>query len=494
MSNSPVRVRFAPSPTGYLHVGGARTALYNYLFAKHHGGEFILRIEDTDQARSTEESMQMQINDLAWLGLKWQEGPDSISLIDVGPHGPYRQSLRLSIYKEHAEKLLADGLAYHCFMTDDEIEVQRKESLRLGKPPQVNSPYRDWPLAKALEHKEKGHKASVRFKVRTKKDHVLPDLVRGEVTFPSDMVGDFVMLRSSGMPVYNFCCAIDDALMKISHVFRAEEHLSNTLRQMMLYEAFHYELPKFGHLSIILGSDRQKLSKRHGATSCFEYAQNGYLPEALNNFVALLGWSSPEAQEILSMEEMINQFSYERLNSSPAVFDEQKLSWVNATHLRALPAEELWRRVEPFLTEAGLVMPKDPAWRERALNTLKTSMTNLKDAVELFRPLNEAPVPVKEDAREVLSWPTTKIVIEAWKTGVEKFNSEYMEESDFLKLQDSIKEGLGVKGKHLFQPVRVAVIGTPQGTELKMLVPLLNKKLLIARAEHVLQHMEKGPT
>jgi len=488
-SDQSVRVRFAPSPTGYLHVGGARTALYNYLFAKRHGGKFILRVEDTDEARSTEESMRMQIADLEWLGLAWDEGPDPKTLIDVGPYGPYRQSRRLSIYKEHAQKLLESGQAYYCFMTDEEIDAQRQQSMKDGRPPQVNSPYRDWPLEKALERVNKGENASVRFKVVDKKDHILEDLVRGQVTFPSDMVGDFVMLRSSGMPVYNFCCAIDDALMKITHVFRAEEHLSNTLRQMMLYEAFAYPLPKFGHLSIILGSDKQKLSKRHGATSCHEYNQGGYLPEALNNFIALLGWSSPEAQEILSMEEMIAQFSPERLNSSAAVFDEQKLLWVNATHLRALPPEELWRRVEPYLNEAGLKLPQDHEWRTRALNTFKTSMNTLKDAVELFRLVSEDALPILPEAQETLAWPSTKTVVEAWKNGIESSSDEYLSEEQFLKLQDSIKDAHNVKGKHLFMPIRVAVIGKPHGTELKMLVPLLHKRTLVARANEVLNQL-----
>jgi nondiscriminating glutamyl-tRNA synthetase len=489
MSDKSVRVRFAPSPTGYLHVGGARTALYNYLFAKRHGGKFILRVEDTDEERSTEESMRMQIADLKWLGLAWDEGPDADTLIDVGPHGPYRQSQRKSIYKEHADQLISSGKAYYCFMTDAEIDVQRQQAVKEGRPPQVNSPYRDWPIEKAQERMAKGEKPSVRYKVVEKKDYVLNDLVRGQVTFPSDMVGDFVMLRSSGMPVYNFCCAIDDALMKITHVFRAEEHLSNTLRQMMLYEAFGYELPQFGHLSIILGSDRQKLSKRHGATSCHEYNLNGYLPEALNNFIALLGWSSPNAQEIISMKEMIEQFSPDRLNASPAVFDETKLSWVNATHLRALPSEELWRRVEPYLLEAGLTLPKDAAWRSRALETFKTSMNNLKDSVELFRYVSEDKMPVGDDAKEILELPTTKAVLEAWKSGVEASVSDFMTEEQFLKLQDSIKDSQGVKGKNLFQPIRVAVIGKPQGTELKMLIPLLHKRTLIARANEVLNRL-----
>ncbi len=490
MSNDSVRVRFAPSPTGYLHVGGARTALYNWLFAKHHGGKFIVRVEDTDEARSTEESLRMQISDLEWLGLAWDEGPDPKTLIDVGPYGPYRQSRRLDIYKEHADRLLAQGQAYYCFMTDDEIERQRTQSVKDGRPPQVNSPYRDWPIEKALEKISKGDKAVVRFRTAEKKDYILKDLVRGDVTFPSDMVGDFVLLRSSGMPVYNFCCVVDDALMKITHVLRAEEHLSNTLRQMMLYEAFAYEVPQFGHLSIILGSDRQKLSKRHGATSCNEYREGGYLPEALNNFIALLGWSSPEAQEIMSMQDMTRQFSTDRLNSAAAVFDETKLQWVNATHLRALPDEELWARVEPYLKAAGLQLPSDKAWQAKALAAFKTNMNTLKDAVELFRPLHEGPLTVSETGREALTWPTTKQVIEAWKSGVENSGSDYLSEEQFNKLQDSIKDSQNVKGKQLFQPIRVAIIGSPQGTELKMLVPLLHKRTLVARANDVLNQIK----
>jgi nondiscriminating glutamyl-tRNA synthetase len=487
---SDVRVRFAPSPTGYLHVGGARTALYNYLFAKHNGGKFIYRIEDTDEARSTEESMRMQISDLEWLGLHWDEGPDAKTLADRGDYGPYRQSRRQKIYQELAVQLLEMGKAYYCFMTDEEIDVQRQAAQKAGRPPQVNSPYRDWSLEKSRDKIAQGGKAVVRFKVNEKRDYVLHDLVRGDVTFPSDMVGDFVCLRSSGMPVYNFCCVIDDAMMKISHVLRAEEHLSNTLRQMMLYEAFDYSLPQFGHMSIILGADKQKLSKRHGTTSCNEYRVNGYLPEAMNNFIALLGWSSPEAQEIISIEQLIHQFGVERLNPSPAVFDEQKLLWVNATHLRALPHRELWSRIEPFLTEAGLTLPSEVAWRDRALEALKTSMSKLTDAVELFRPLSQTPLVIGTEAKEVLEWPSTRTVVSAWRDGIERSESEYLTEQDFLKLQDSIKDSQNVKGKHLFQPIRVAVIGKPQGTELKMLVPLMQKHTLIERADAVLSQLK----
>jgi len=487
MSNDQkVRVRFAPSPTGYLHVGGARTALYDYLFAKRHGGTFVLRVEDTDVERSTEEALKMQIQDLAWLGLEWDEGVDPVTLKDIGPHGPYRQSERKHIYDKYAQALLEKKNAYYCFLSDEEINTQREQAKKDGRPPQVNSPYKDWSLEKALEHKKTSDiKPVIRFKTpEVKKDYLLNDLVRGEVKFPSDMVGDFVMIRSNGMPVYNFCCAIDDALMKLTHVFRAEEHLSNTLRQMMIYEALGFDLPLFGHLSIILGEDRQKLSKRHGATSVNEYKERGFLPEAMNNFLALLGWSSPEAQEIMSMDEMTAQFSTDRLNSSSAVFDETKLKWVNATHLRALPHSKLWELLQPYFDKEGFDLPKDSDWQDNALSLMKTSMETLSDGVELFRPLSKGSFAVSEKAKDVLSWEPTKKVFEKWISLLNE--SDKITEEDFMNMQNTIKKECEVKGKNLFMPIRVAVIGQPHGAEVKLLVPLMEKSELIERAQAAL--------
>ncbi|OFZ12057.1 MAG: glutamate--tRNA ligase [Bdellovibrionales bacterium RBG_16_40_8] len=482
-----VRTRFAPSPTGYLHVGGARTALYSYLYARKHNGKFVLRVEDTDEERSSEEFLRLQLSDLKWLGYISDEGVEADTLKDIGPYGPYRQSERLSIYREHADKLLKEGRAYYCFLTDVEIDLQRKEAQRMGRPPQVSSPYRELPLKEAEKKLSNGEKAVVRFKVPDlTREFSFVDLVRGEVKFPSDMVGDFVCLRSGGMPVYNFCCVIDDALMKITHVLRAEEHLSNTLRQMMLYEAFGYELPQFGHLSIILGSDRQKLSKRHGATSVKEYRENGYLPEAITNFIALLGWSSPNAQEILSQKELVEQFSTERLNSAAAVFDEAKLKWMNAQYLRALPHQELWARLEPFFARAGLKLPQDPAWQDRSLSVYKTSIETLVDAIEHYRPLSQDAFIVYEEANEVLKWPTTKIVIEEWKRQLASQSDQYISEAQFLTVQDTVKNICKAKGKELFMPIRVAIVGKPHGAELKILVPLIEKKTLIERADIVL--------
>jgi len=484
-----VRVRFAPSPTGYLHVGGARTALYNFLYAKHTGGDFILRVEDTDLERSTEESMRLQIADLKWLNIVWDEGPNPETFADMGPHGPYRQSRRKDIYMQHAERLLADGRAYYDFRSDEELEILKQNAIKEGRAHQVDTPSTIISVVEARKRIAAGESAAIRFRVKEKRDYVLHDLVRGDVTFPSDMVGDFVCIRSNGMPVYNFCCVIDDALMQITHVFRAEEHLSNSLRQMMLYEAFGYELPRFGHLSFILGSDRQKLSKRHGATSCHDYEVKGYLPEALNNFILLSGWSSPKGQEILSRQEQIEQFSYERFNSSPAIFDNTKLEWMNATYLRALDHEELWTRVAPFLQRAGLDIPMaaDKAWRDQALSVFKTSMTTLADAEKLFEPLADSKFVIHEEAKEVFAWPEAAKVWTAWKQELEAFAGDRISEADFNALQDKVKVSAGVKGKQLFQPIRVAVIGQPHGTELKTLVPLLLKSSLLKRVQMCLE-------
>ncbi len=480
-----VRLRFAPSPTGHLHVGGARTALYNYLYAKKMGGTFILRVEDTDLERSTEEALRMQIDDLTWLGLKWDEGVDPVTLDSVGknsePYGPYRQSLRKDIYQKHARQLLEQGKAYYDFRTDEELEALKQqapagENFRTPRPDKILS------IAEAEARIANGEKAAVRFRVDEIRDYKIQDIVRGEVVFPSDMVGDFVILRSNGMPVYNFCCVVDDALMKITHVLRAEEHLSNTLRQQMLYEAFGYKTPEFGHLSLVLGKDRQKLSKRHGATSCHEYMEKGYLPEALLNFIALLGWSTSDNREIYTIPELIEAFSLDRFNSSGAVFDEEKLKWMNAMHLRALDHQKLWSFIEPRLQAAGIHCPQEPEWVDRALSLFKTSMETLEDAKVLFQPIDDQLYKIQDEAAEVFTWESTKAVLMEWKQGLEKA-PDYMSSEDFEKLQNSIKDSCGVKGKHLFMPIRVAVIGKPHGAELKILVPLLHKSSLLKRVE-----------
>lgn len=482
-----VRVRFAPSPTGYLHVGGARTALYNYLFAKKMQGQFILRVEDTDQARSTDESLKMVMEDLQWLGLTWDEGPDAKNLKDKGDYGPYRQSQRLTIYQEYAQQLLNSGKAYYCFLSDKDLETQKEQLTQSGRAPHVESPYRNWSLEQARAELQTGKTAVVRFKNSVdKKDYIFTDLIRGEIKFPSDMVGDFVLLRSDGMPVYNFCNVIDDHLMKISHVLRAEEHLPNTLRQLMIYEAFSWPVPHFGHMSLILDEDRKKLSKRKGATSCHEFKLEGYLPQALNNFIALLGWSHPEGKEIISFDELIANFSLERLNPAGAVFDPIKLKWMNGQYLKHLSSQELLTELLPFLTAEKVNLDLNQNQQLQAVEALRSSFETLQDGAKVMQQLDDQFFTIHEEALEVLSWETTSLLLAGWIKKVQALSSDYLSEADFLNLQDQLKVELGVKGKQLFMPLRVAVIGKPHGTELKLIVPLLSKMQLLNRAQKVI--------
>lgn len=488
---SEVRLRYAPSPTGYLHVGGARTALYNFLYAKKNNGKFILRIEDTDQERSSMESLKMVLADMKWLGLTWDEGPNAETLADMGSYGPYKQSERLKIYDEVAQDLLKRGLAYYCFMTDEEIEKQRQEFIAAGTThPHIQSPYENTPLSETQAKLKMGHKAVIRFKTRhLKKDYHLKDLIRGDVHFPSDMVGDFVLLRSDGMPVYNFCCVVDDYKMKISHVLRAEEHLSNSLRQLMIYEAMNWPTPQFGHVSLVLDDDRQKLSKRKGATSCNQFREEGYLPEALLNFVALLGWSHPEEKEILSLQEMISSFSTDRLHSSGAVFDRVKLKWVNAQHLRAKAPVEMWSLIEPYLKANNISYPEDRPWKFQSMEVFKNYLEVVSDAVPFYKLLDDKYFEILPEAAEALNWPTSRAVVQEWQNAVKAFKASVITEDDFNKLQDEVKIKSGAKGKNLFMPMRVAVIGKPHGTELKILVPLMSKDSLVKRAQKVLDSM-----
>lgn len=470
-----IRVRFAPSPTGYLHVGGARTALYDYLLAKKEKGTFILRIEDTDLDRSTEEFMRMQMADMKWLGLNWDEGPEFETLKDVGEYGPYRQSQRLDIYKKHIDELLERNLAYYCFHTDEEVKAG--SDVKKGH---FQSEYATLSLDEAKVKLAAGETAVVRFRHPGEKDYVMDDIVRGEVKFPSDMIGDFVIFRSNGMPVYNFCCVVDDHLMKLTHVFRAEEHLSNSLRQLMIYEAFGWTPPQFAHLSLILGEDKQKLSKRHGATSCNDFRKRGFLPEAVNSYIALLGWSSPTGKEVLKPNELLEEFNLERFNNSGAVFDETKLKWVNATLLRGLEASELWEKTKEYMSFVGESL--EIANPKKAVESMKSSVETLAEMFEKLKPLDANAFAISEEGLEALKWETSKAVVEKW-IELMKSSSDEISEKMFSEYQNTVKKDCAVKGKNLFMPLRVAVIGVPHGVDLAKAVPLLDRESLISRAE-----------
>src|SRR5262245_51516227 len=367
MNPDPVlRLRFAPSPTGQLHVGNARTALFNWLMARGAGGTFVLRIEDTDVVRSTKEAEGSAVDDLRWLGLSWDEGPDA-----GGTHGPYRQSERLHIYRAHAVELMSRGQAYHCFCSEEQLEMDRYQALRNMQPPKYVGRCRNIAADEARKRIEAGEPAVIRFRVLDgDREIAFDDLVRGRVSFMTDVIGDFVLVRSGGVPAYNFAVVIDDALMEITHVIRGEDHISNTPRQLLLYEAFGWTAPRFGHVPNVLGSDHSKLSKRHGATSIGEFRERGYLPEALEIYLELLGWSAGVNQELLPLDELARRFRIEDVGKSAGVFDPEKLAWVNRHYLKLASPERLMILTLPFLQRQGWVAESEgnsgPAVREAA--------------------------------------------------------------------------------------------------------------------------------
>ena len=477
-----VRVRFAPSPTGALHVGGARTALFNFLFAKKYSGKFILRVEDTDQDRNQEHFLTEQLTALKWLGLHWDEGVGK-----EGEHGPYRQSQRLDIYNQYAQKLVDADKAYYCFLTDDELNKMKQKAQEEGKPFRVQSPYRNWSKEEALKKKQTVNPV-IRFKMPdTVKTYCIKDVVRGKVEFPSDMIGDFVLTRSNGLPVYNFCCSIDDALMKISHIFRAEEHLPNTLRQLIIFESLGWTPPVYGHLSLILSTDKKKLSKREGALSCLEYKNQGYLPSALNNFLALLGWNPKDTQEVFNFSELIEKFSEKNLNPAGAVFDKNKLTWINAQHIRSMDYKAFWKVFQPLLDQnkINLSFVNTDSLKETSFHALKSSFSTLKEAVEVFRLLGY--FHIDHSVQEITGWSHTKSLITLWKTELEQIKTEYLSLEDFKNIQNSIKTQLNIKGAFLFKPLRASMIGQVEGLELKAIVELIPRKTLIQRADQLFQ-------
>ena len=482
-SNHKIRVRFAPSPTGTLHIGGARTALFNFLFARHHGGTFILRIDDTDTVRNSEIALQQQLDDLCWLGLAWDEGITPDTQNEIGDYGPYRQSQRRTLYQDYLEQLFNQNLAYYCFLSEADIEQQKNACKAAGQPYRPTSPDRDQTFEKAQNRIQQGEPAVIRFKAPAiPKDYTLDDLVRGHVTFSTEQAGDFVIARTDGMPMYNFCCVIDDALMEISHVFRGEEHLTNTLRQLMLFDALHFTPPRYAHASIILGSHGKKLSKRDGAVSCDGYRQQGYLPEALLNYMALLGWNDGTEQELYQMDELIAAFSAEQLNTASPIFDLQKLTWLNSQHLRQLSVEQLWAQLHPILPDLPPPVSQDiAAWNLRFTAAVTPNLNTLHDAIPLYQCLCQTDLDFDDEALAVLKWPDTHTVLTTW---IEALNTDSeLSAERFKAILQTIQTQHAIKGKALFMPLRVAMIGCAHGTELKILIDLLPKSTLLTRAQ-----------
>jgi glutamyl-tRNA synthetase/nondiscriminating glutamyl-tRNA synthetase len=481
MTSDPIfRLRFAPSPTGQLHVGNARTALFNWLLARGRGGTFILRIEDTDVERSTRESERAILEDLRWMGLTWTEGVDA-----GGEHGPYRQSERLHIYRAHAVELMAAGHAYHCFCSPEQLDADRREALAAGRPPKYAGRCRDLPKDAVRRRVDNGEKPVIRLRVPENRPVVFNDVVRGEVTFNTDVIGDPVLLRSDGIPAYNYAVVIDDALMQVTHVIRGEDHISNTPRQILLYEAFGWRPPTFAHVSLVMGPDHAPLSKRHGATSVAEFRARGYLPEALTNYLALLGWSPGDNQELLPIDELAKRFRIEDAGHSAGVFDVEKLAWVNRHYLRGADPLRLARLAVPYLKQEGwLTEPAeaDLEFLTFAVPPAAASVDRLEQIPDRLRFLFDYSAERALDQRGVREEAAAaSAVVEALAAELESAGP-LLDRDAFRAMAARVRERSGQKGKALFHPIRVVLTGEPEGLELDVAVPAIERGAQLAES------------
>lgn len=488
MSNE-VRVRYAPSPTGHLHIGNARTALFNYLYAKNAGGKVVIRIEDTDEKRNVEGGEQSQLNYLKWLGIEWDESADQ-----GGEYGPYRQMERLDIYKKYVDELLERGLAYKCYMTSEELEAEREAQMARGEAPKYSGAHRDLTEEQVAEFEAEGREPSIRIRVPENHTYTFNDIVRGDITFESSDFGDWVIVKKNGTPTYNFAVAIDDYLMKITHVLRGEEHISNTPKQMMVYEAFGWEAPKFGHMTLILNEDRKKLSKRdeHILQFIEQYKNLGYLPEALFNFITLLGWSPVGEEEIFTQEKLVEIFDAERLSTSPAVFDAAKLKWMNNQYIKAADLDRVVELVLPYLIEAGRLSEdmteEDRQWSRELISLYQEQLSYGAEIVELTDLFFKQEIQYDDAAMEVLEGEQVPEVLETFKKNLQEL--EEFTPENIKKQIKAVQKETGHKGKKLFMPVRVATTGQTHGPELPNAIHLLGIETVTVRLNDVLNKLQ----
>jgi glutamyl-tRNA synthetase len=473
----PVRVRFAPSPTGYLHVGGARTALFNWLYARRHGGTFVLRIEDTDAERSSWEMVAGIVDGLRWLGLDWDEGPDV-----GGPHAPYFQSERLEKYRERAQALVREGRAYYCYCEPEEMQRKRAEADARGEAWTYDRACLQRDPADVARLEAQGAPKAVRFRVPPGETR-FKDLVHGEIRFDNANIEDFVILRSDAQPTYHLSVVVDDIDMEITHVVRGDDHISNTPKQVLLYQAFGKEAPRFAHVPLIMGPDKKRLSKRHGATSVMEYPRLGYLPEAMVNFLALLGWSPGGDREVLSRDELTQLFTLEGISGGNAVFNTEKLDWFNQQHIARLPAPELLSRIEPRLREAGLwrdpLVSGESAWIAQVLELLKPRVKTLDHLVEELRPF-------LVDQPEIDSAAAAKHLSDSVRPLLENLATalETLQPFDAATVEQTLRstsDAAGVKAAALIHATRVALTGRAVSAGLFDVVALLGRSRAVTR-------------
>ncbi|MDI6716271.1 MAG: glutamate--tRNA ligase [Actinomycetota bacterium] len=488
---SDIRVRFAPSPTGHLHIGTARTALLNWLFARKEEGTFIVRVEDTDRSRSTIEFEESILEDLAWMGLYWDEGPDI-----GGDFGPYRQSERFELYQKKVDELLRSGQAYRCYCTPEELEERRKARLATGLMPKYEGTCRNLTAEQEAECISQGRKPAVRFRVPEGKI-IIHDLVRGEIEFSSEVIGDFIILRSDGSPSYHLAVVVDDGEMKVTHVIRGEDHITNTAKHVPLFEALGYSVPKFAHNAMILGPDGGKLSKRHGATAVSAYRQMGYLPEAINNYLALLSWAPEETREVFSLEKLAKAFAIEKISKSPAIFDINKLNWLNGQHIRLADLERLTNLCIPYLVDAGLLADRELSRKDferlvKIIEAVRGNLTVLSE-VPMYARIFLGTFEIEQDAAEWLKKTHAPEVLTALLDILEargKLNFEDGREVMGI-LRDNFKP-LGITGKNLFMPIRVGLTGSTKGPELPFVLNILERDDAIKRVRKALQKAKEA--
>jgi len=486
-----MRVRFAPSPTGQLHVGNARTALFNWLLAHGKDGTFVLRVEDTDAERSTRESELSILEDLRWLGLDWDEGPDV-----GGPHGPYRQSERLHLYASYANELLASDHAYYCFCSPEKLDADRQADLAAGLAPKYHGTCRGISRDEAQARVDAGERPVIRFRVPASEEIRFQDLVRGEVVFSTEVIGDFVIVRSDGRPQYNFAVVVDDALMEVTHVIRGEDHISNTPRQILLYQALGFAPSEFAHLSLVLGPDHTPLSKRHGATSVAEFRARGYLPEALVNYLALIGWSprtdggsGENDAELLPVDEMARRFAIEDVGHSAGIFDLEKLAWMNRHYMKAAAPARLAAESLRYFTARGFVTRRTDEAMEFVALILPMavgSVDRLEEIPDRLRFLFDFDVAVAlatQEVAEVMHAPGAREVVVA--LAEELRGDGRLDREAFRAAAARVRQRTGQKGRALFHPIRVALTGEAGGPELDLAVPAIDRGAELPRSSGV---------
>lgn len=485
--NKNIRVRFAPSPTGYLHIGGARTALFNWLYARHYGGTFILRIEDTDKLRSTPEAVNAILDGMKWLGLDWDEGPGK-----GGEYGPYFQMQRLNLYKQYVDQLLEKGKAYYCYCTREELETRRKKRLTEGGTAIYDRKCLNLSEAEKGRFEKEGRKPAIRLRM-PENQIIVNDLIKGKMDFDSRLLSDFVIVKSDGIPTYNFAVVVDDILMKISMVMRGDDHISNTPKQIVIYQALEVPLPDFAHIPMIMGPDNTRLSKRHGATSVIEYKKMGFLPEAVVNYIAHLGWSSGNNQELFTIDELIKGFTLDKISKHSAIFSMEKLNWFNSEYLKKMPDENYAKMLLPYLQEAQFmaneVSSEELQWLEKVVSLMKSRVRNFRQFLEFADYFFTDDFKYEDGITEDLEQDNVIKILDYLAGQLRKIVS--WKEEDIENTVREVANEMGLKGKQIIHPTRISVSGKKIGPSLFALMEVLGKEKNIKHLEKMIEILEE---